>query len=191
MVAPLERLSTSSQTAFEDVLNLRSPTNQSLHDSSALSHLTSTVLHNLQHQHDWTSLSVHVLSPLTGLPLPRPLISGLPPKRVYVHPDEQVEILRAEHDSGLSIEQHPELEWILPTHITEKWSLSRFTALFDALSTVPPREELHQGAPDQSAVGRKWRGEARQKRLLLAALHDDSTVVYYIMHDGIVKPRQN
>jgi len=26
---------------------------------------------------------------------------------------------------------------------------------------------------------------------LLATLTDDSTVVYYIMHDGIVKPRQN
>ena len=29
------------------------------------------------------------------------------------------------------------------------------------------------------------------KRLLLATLDDDSTVVYYIVHDGIVKPRQN
>jgi len=27
--------------------------------------------------------------------------------------------------------------------------------------------------------------------VLLATLHDDSTVVYYVMHDGIVKPRQN
>ena len=42
-----------------------------------------------------------------------------------------------------------------------------------------------------SQVGKNWRGDERQKRVLLATLHDDSTVVYYIMHDGIVKPRQN
>jgi tRNA-splicing endonuclease subunit Sen15 len=34
----------------------------------------------------------------------------------------------------------------------------------------------------------EWR---KTKRLLLATLDDDSTVVYYIVHDGIVKPRQN
>jgi tRNA-splicing endonuclease subunit Sen15 len=34
----------------------------------------------------------------------------------------------------------------------------------------------------------EWR---TTKRLLLATLDDDSTVVYYIVHDGIVKPRQN
>jgi tRNA-splicing endonuclease subunit Sen15 len=34
----------------------------------------------------------------------------------------------------------------------------------------------------------EWR---KTKRILLATLDDDSTVVYYIVHDGIVKPRQN
>ena len=29
------------------------------------------------------------------------------------------------------------------------------------------------------------------KRVLLATVDNDSTVVYYIIHDGIVKPRQN
>lgn len=43
----------------------------------------------------------------------------------------------------------------------------------------------------EEIVGGKWQGENRQKRILLATLHDDSTIVYYIMHDGIVKPRQN
>jgi len=35
------------------------------------------------------------------------------------------------------------------------------------------------------------KGEIRKKRLLLAVVSDDSTVVYYFVHDGIVKPRQN
>lgn len=29
------------------------------------------------------------------------------------------------------------------------------------------------------------------KRVLLATVEEDSTVVYYVVHDGIVKPRQN
>lgn len=36
----------------------------------------------------------------------------------------------------------------------------------------------------------KWR-TTQPKRILLATLDDDSTVVYYIVHDGVVKPRQN
>ncbi|KAF4891052.1 putative tRNA-splicing endonuclease subunit tsp-1 [Colletotrichum fructicola] len=42
-----------------------------------------------------------------------------------------------------------------------------------------------------AASGRDWRGAGRRKRLLLAVVHDDSTVSYYLMHEGIVKPRQN
>jgi len=34
----------------------------------------------------------------------------------------------------------------------------------------------------------KWR---TTKRLLLAAIQSDSTVVYYVIHDGTVKPRMN
>ncbi|PQE13116.1 tRNA-splicing endonuclease subunit protein [Rutstroemia sp. NJR-2017a BBW] len=154
-----------------------------------LLHLAAVVLHNLQYQHDWTSLTIHTHSTLTNLPLPRPIVSGLPPKRAYIHPDEQVEILKAEHDTGESIMQVPELEWVLPTHLEEKWSLAQFSSIFDALETVPSGEGVEK--IDESAVGARWQGKNRQKRILLATLHDDSTVVYYIMHDGIVKPRQN
>jgi tRNA-splicing endonuclease subunit Sen15 len=119
-------------------------------------------------------------------------VSGLPPRRVYVHPDEQVEILKAEHETGIHIVQHAEQEWVLPTHISEKWNLKAFGDVFDAIDTVPAVDEVDvKDSDDQSQVGKQWRGKHRQKRLLLATLHDDSTVVYYIMHDGIVKPRQN
>jgi Sen15 protein len=119
------------------------------------------------------------------------LVSGLPPRRIYVHPDEQVELLKAKHYGKGDIVEHPELEWILPTHLTESWSLKKFSEIFDAIDTVPPVEGHAGTYDDHESVGQQWRGKRRQKRVLLATLHDDSTVVYYIMHDGIVKPRQN
>lgn len=84
----------------------------------------------------------------------------------------------------------PEREWVLPTQVGEKWCLRGFAGVFDALENVPPSmEEGSEG--EEREVGWQWRGANRRKRLLLATLHDDSTVVYYIVHDGIVKPRQN
>ena len=109
-----------------------------------------------------------------------------------MHPDEQVEILKAEHETGIHIVQQAEREWVLPTHLSEKWNLKAFAELFDAIDTLPPADEADvKDIDDQNQVGKEWRGNERQKRVLLATLHDDSTVVYYIMHDGIVKPRQN
>ncbi|QDS73587.1 hypothetical protein FKW77_001391 [Venturia effusa] len=155
------------------------------------------VLHSLQYQHRWTKLKVHTTSPVTNQPLPRPLVSGFPPKRLYVHPDEQVELLaasaaRAEaakkssttDDSVLPEDDfekfgHPEEEWVLPNHLREKWSLKMFAEVFDAISMTPP---------DAAHTENKWR---KEKRMLMATVQDDSTVVFYIAHDGIVKPRQN
>jgi tRNA-splicing endonuclease subunit Sen15 len=59
-----------------------------------LQSLAVQIQHNLQYQHYWTDLHVHTHSPLTNDPLPRPLVSGLPPQRIYIHPDEQVELLK-------------------------------------------------------------------------------------------------
>ena len=111
-----------------------------------------------------------------------------------MHPDEQVEILKAEHETGVHLVQQPEREWVLPTHLSERWNLRVFAALFDEIDTLPPADNADERDKDDQfdcQVGKKWRGHQRQKRVLLATLHDDSTVVYYIMHDGIVKPRQN
>jgi tRNA-splicing endonuclease subunit Sen15 len=152
-----------------------------------LHHLASQILYDLQYQHYWTSLTIHTHSPWSKAPLPRPIISGTPPRRAYIHPDEQVEILKEEHKTGAKIEQFPEREWVLPSHLQEKWSLKSFAEVFDMLDVVPPGD----GDEEDDVVGWQWRGKNRQKRLLLATLTDDSTVVYYIMHDGTVKPRQN
>lgn len=174
-------LSTYSQS------NPSSPSHSIYHHTLALQ-----VQHNLQYQHDWTSLRVHTQSPLTQQPLPRPLISGLPPHRIYVHPDDQVEELK----NGPGVKKLKiEREWVLPTHLQEKWSLRSFAGVFDSIGEEPTANEHEPKSPSSRVENAEevQRSTKRRggKRLLLATLGDDSTVVYYIVHDGIVKPRQN
>ncbi|KAK9442812.1 tRNA-splicing endonuclease subunit Sen15 [Metarhizium brunneum] len=137
---------------------------QEEHLSAAVKDVCDTVLHNLADQHDWTCLELR-----DGPELPRSLIRGLPPKRLYLHPDDQIAALAHEEATGEKLFQNPEYELVLPVHITETWSLSRFAAVFNSVSN----------------------NGTRPKRILLATLHNDSTVVYYLMHEGMVKPRQN
>jgi tRNA-splicing endonuclease subunit Sen15 len=155
------------------------------------------IQHNLQYQHYWTDLSLHTHSPLTNAPLPRPMISGLPPQRLYVHPDEQVELLKeadrrrkasaaAGQSSALDVKAEPEREWILPTRLNEKWTLRRLAEVFDAIDHVPSAPGSVPSSQDSAA--KPWR---TTKRVLLGTVDSDSTVVYYIVHDGVVKPRQN
>lgn len=162
-----------------------------------LQSLALQIQYNLQYQHYWTDLHVHTHSPLTNKPLPRPLVSGLPPQRIYVHPDEQVELLKeadgrrkagksTAKDSTLQVKAESEREWILPTRLNEKWSLRRLAEVFDAIDFVPPAPEDATFA--QTAPHNPWR---TTKRVLLGTVDSDSTVVYYIIHDGVVKPRQN
>ncbi|KAK3723566.1 hypothetical protein LTR37_001818 [Vermiconidia calcicola] len=169
------------------------------------------IAHNLRYQHNWDDVRIHYDSttPIESPALIRPLISGFPPQRLYVHPDEQIEVLQKQKDEGKTgMPNLPrEREWVLPSHLREKWSLRRFGEVFNATSTVPSPEDgealfdnskraAHtkegEGEDDSmdGAPMNKWR-ISQPKRLLLATLDDDSTVVYYIVHDGIVKPRQN
>ena len=120
-----------------------------------------------------------------------------------MHPDEQIEMLT----SGVKESDVPkEREWVLPTHIREKWSLRAFAEIFDGVGLEPPgmepprleppgiRDEVVGESEDGEDVeGWSARGKRRRggKRVLLATVSDDSTIVYYIVHDGMVKPRQN
>lgn len=142
-------------------------------DQTLTGQLAATVLDNLRHQHDWTDLKLHTHSPATQKPLPRPLISGMPPRRLYLHPDDQIQLLKRHKNPDEAIPEVPEMEWVLPTHLAEKWSLRSFADVFDSMAAT------NHTISD------------RPKRVLMATIHDDSTVVYYLMHDGIVKPRQN
>lgn len=129
----------------------------------SINNVTSSVLRNLQDQHDWTSLQVQD----TGAH--RPLIRGLPPRRLYIHPDDQIAALSHEHKTGERLYQDPENEWVLAVHQAERWSMADFSAMFDSIGN----------------------DSARAKRITLATVHNDSTVVYYLIHEGMVKPRQN
>ncbi|KAI5460075.1 tRNA-splicing endonuclease subunit Sen15 [Mariannaea sp. PMI_226] len=130
---------------------------------SPVAHVTTTVLRNLEDQHDWVDLQIHDASG------PRPLIRGLPPRRLYIHPDDQIAALANEDATSQQITQEAEHEWVMAVHHKEKWTLRAFAAVFDSIQHSGPRE----------------------KRILLATVHNDSTVVYYFMHEGMVKPRQN
>lgn len=163
------------------------------------------IQHNLQYQHSWTDLCIHTHSPVTGELFPRPLISGLPASRLYVHPDEQIELLKKVDqekssktslaDGGKTAQQllnDPEREWILPTRLSEKWTLRRLHDIFCAVTVVPPHTQTDP-APEssdqkQSTTSNPWR---TTKRVVLATATTDSTVAYYIIHEGAVKPRQN
>ena len=172
---------------------LRSPQSHlpSLHS------LARQIQHNLEHQHYWSDLVEHSTSPITNELLPRPLLSGLPPYRLYTHPDEQIELLkdadrarkaRTEGEAGgLEVKAEPEREWILPTRLSEKWTLRRLAAIFDATTMVPPEPGTEDGK-EQDRPANPWR---KTKRIVLATVDTDSTVVYYIVQDGVVKPRQN
>ncbi|KYK54582.1 tRNA-splicing endonuclease subunit Sen15 [Drechmeria coniospora] len=127
--------------------------------------VTQAVLRNLEDQHDWTKLEVRHEAGQE-----RPLIRGLPPKLLYLHPDDQIAALAHERKTGEKLTRDPQFEWVLPVFLVEKWSLARFAAIFDSI-------DLEVGT--------------RAKRIVLATLHHDSTVVYYLMQEGAVKPRQN
>ncbi|KAG7128289.1 tRNA-splicing endonuclease subunit tsp-1 like protein [Verticillium longisporum] len=135
----------------------------------------------------------HFQSPANNVDghLPRPVLSGLPPRRIYVHPDEQIEALQSGQPVDTQAAQRPEREWVVPVHITEKLSLRKFSAIFDNLDVLPPGTVVQPAERDMLSSGRDWRGAARHKRILVAVIHADSTISYYLVHDGIVKPRQN
>lgn len=67
---------------------------------------------------------------------------------------------------------------MLPTSLYEKWSLRKMAAVFEGVEAA-------------KAVGAVV-GSAREvQRVVVASVASDSTVTYYIVHDGVVKPRQN
>jgi tRNA-splicing endonuclease subunit Sen15, fungi type len=167
--------------------------------------LSDIVCNNLENQQDWTELRVHDdgnNGEDASKKYPRTLLSGLPPRRMYIHPDEQIAVMRAERalGTGERIPQPPEYEWVLPVHLGETPTVGDFSAIFDSIDALPRPNGADKGGDAASAPTptpaadddwKAWRGSRRAKRLLLAVVQDDSSVVYYFMHDGIVKPRQN
>ena len=131
-----------------------------------LVNLAKTIVYNLEHEHNWTSVHIHFSLPLNpSQALPRPLISGLPRSRIYIHPDEQVENLIKEK-RGEEVDDTIEREWVLPSHLTEKWSLRRFAECFDAVTEAPPVGDDGIETDQQNSSSKRRGG----KRMLLATL---------------------
>lgn len=116
----------------------------------------------------------------------------------------QIELIKA----GLREEDvPPERVYVAPSALGEKWTLRMFGGVFEGVPSPGSRRvEEWEGAQVErgdgegegeggkagkgEGGGRQWAGD-EVKRMLLATVDDDSTVVYYVVHDGIVKPRQN
>lgn len=87
-----------------------------------------------------------------------------------------------------------EREWVLPTHLKEKWSLRQFADIFDAIDEVPQSSDGDRISRENDEANIEKASPPKRtggKRILLAIVGNDSTIVYYIIHEGIVKPRQN
>lgn len=150
------------------------------------------------------------------------LISGLPPRHSYIHPDLQLHLVKHSiPETSLPIQR----EFVLPLSTAETWTLRRFCAVFDALSerdtivvSAGQAAATAGGGGGLAAANGNGGGATRvngtahpaanrarpaplhehrdQKRVLLGmrareGRGGDGTVVYYIMQEGEVKPRQN
>ena len=173
-------------------------------------YLVSIVHKNLKHQADWSELRIH-----STPNLPRPLISGVPPEAIYVDPDTNtVEVKKKSgKKKGMDIGQDEmaggdgyggkiDREWVLPVDLREKWTVRQWAEVFDSISAEPPVPRSAEDGPDDEPGGVRLDNseeapsleagtKKRKKRLVMGIVSGDSTVVYYIVHDGIVKPRQN
>lgn len=100
----------------------------------------------------------------------------------------------------------PEQITVLPLAQGQKWSLRRLAAIFDSLRDNDPGldwsgDDYSDGKADKLAEYYERRKTARRtrewggKKILLAMLDKgmggDGTVVYYVVQEGAVKPRQN
>lgn len=93
--------------------------------------------------------------------------------------------------------------FVIPTAQGQTWSLGRMAGVFD--SADEGNEGVELGLEGEKAEGlkayyarRKTARETREwggKRMLLAmvdkGMGGDGTVVYYVVQEGAVKPRQN
>jgi tRNA-splicing endonuclease subunit Sen15, fungi type len=206
---------------------LISTTTSSLpYDTSTLFALPLEILHNLQYQHSWAELELHYIDPQShsihqirlsedSRPCIPPsssqfLISGLPPRHTYVHPDLQTQLLKeGQTQKDVCIQR----EWVIPLSLGQKPNVSWLAGIFD---TLPQRDDLvldrstdhrvkdedeteHLDSASTEHVSGKSLPASdypNPKRVLMAmksqdGLGGDGTVAYYVCLEGEVKPRQN
>lgn len=133
------------------------------------------VIHNLREQHGWLNLK---LVPTNSHKITRPLVLGLPPQLLYIHPDDQKKAISdGSIFNGPPI--HPTYECIFCMHAAEFISAETFIDIFDVR------------AESTSHLSEYKTQCSHSERLMLAVVHPDSSIAYYIIHQGLVKPRQN
>jgi tRNA-splicing endonuclease subunit Sen15 len=152
-----------------------------------LDHLAKIVKDNLVLQHLWTDVTVY--SQDESGQFDRPLILGHPPTKLYVHPEDVLNSTDASNTTNV------ESEWVVPTLLSESWGIQDFAKVFNRHGldrTIKGRELKKPAMSLVNSISHNPESiKSRPKRLLLAIISDDSTVCYYVVHDGIVKPRQN
>lgn len=83
---------------------------------------------------------------------------------------------------------------MVPTTVGRKWTLKELCGVFDSL---PVRAErvVGEGRDGEGEGGVRIRHQDAKRVLLAMKAHEgmggDGTVVYYIVQEGEVKPRQN
>ncbi|KAK2776318.1 hypothetical protein FQN52_003509 [Onygenales sp. PD_12] len=181
--------------------------------------LTTQILHNLAHQHRWTALQTHpphTLSPTQHTPL----ISGQPPQTIYTHPDEQAFMLEhgisvddVPTDREWVIPTAQGQSWSL-AGLAGCFDALPDTTISKGAGNNDDEEEPEEEMKERWRVGKEKGGKSKEeilveyerrkrggstewggKRALLAMVNrgmgGDGTVVYYVVLEGSVKPRQN
>ncbi|KAK9236265.1 Sen15 protein-domain-containing protein [Lipomyces kononenkoae] len=129
----------------------------------ANSDIACRVKRNLDLHHLWMDLSIHRVNLVTKESIP------------FLDDGQIVLVLGRPPDKLYSTDSYdeddsPKQEWVLPVRTESKWSAKRWVSVFESLA------DYHGKAPE---------------RILMAMYTDDSTVVYYFIHWGLIKPRKN
>lgn len=105
------------------------------------------------------------------------LIHGKPPKQLnptipYKKEDIETET-ETETDEEKNQDRKDDLkEWVLPILKSTQLTIEKIDLIFENIKSA---SDLNQ----------------RPKRILLGIIDDDSSIVYYTIHDGVTKPRQS
>lgn len=135
-------------------------------ESASIKELAAIVQHNLTHHHLWTQLSLETVNLSDNQTYT--LCTGVPPEQL--HPDDEVE----------NPQKLPS-EWVLPVNTLQQWSIREWAEVFSGID-----EKLHTDARNDDS-----KPVQNVKRVVMAAVTNDGTVVYYFVNRGITKPRKN
>ena len=157
---------------------------------------------NLIHYNYWNNVTVYKhddLEFLSGYP-PEPLI---PSDNINITPatpilkslnnPKQIEIDnkddKIENINQLQLET--DIEWIIPRRLIHHQTQTQTQTQLQNQNQNQDQLKLTVGEINHWFKIIKTIIGYRPKRIIIAIINDDGTIVYYFIHDGITKPRQN